>query len=73
VWVIDLIVTLRNNEPFVHNSMYRGAMEPFSLKGVYPLGWGAGWAVTRKCWGWVQSKSEEPEDRHWTLTIVGAD
>ena len=22
--------------------------------------------------GWVQSKSGEPEDRHWTLTVVGA-
>jgi hypothetical protein len=22
-------------------------MEPFSLKGVCPIGWGAGWAVTR--------------------------
>jgi hypothetical protein len=25
-----------------------GAMEPFCLIGVYPLGWGAGWAVTGK-------------------------
>jgi len=28
--------------------MYTGAMEPFWLIGVYPLGWGAGWAVTGK-------------------------
>jgi len=30
----------------------------------------AGWVLGN--WGWVQSKSEEPEDRHWTLTVVGA-
>ena len=44
--------------------MYTGAMEPFSLKGVCPLGWGAGRAVTRKQ-EWVQlSKAEEPIDTH---------
>ena len=26
-------------------------MEPSLLIGVYPLRWGAGWAVTRKCGG----------------------
>ena len=31
--------------------MYTGAMEPFCLIGVYPLGWGAGWAVTGKMGG----------------------
>jgi len=39
--------------------MYRGEMEPSWLIGVYPLGWGAGWAVTRK-----QRVSEEPGVRH---------
>jgi hypothetical protein len=28
--------------------MYTGAMEPLWLIGVYLLGWGAGWAVTRE-------------------------
>jgi hypothetical protein len=52
--------------------MYTGAMEPFSLIGVYPLGWGAGWAVAGKL-GAQLSKAEEPVDRHWTVTVVGAD
>ena len=30
---------------------------------MYPLGWGAGWAVARKQ-GWVQlSEAEEPESK----------
>jgi hypothetical protein len=36
-------------------------------------GCGAGWAVTRKQ-GWVQlSRTEEPVDTHWTVTVLGAD
>ena len=31
---------------------------------------GTGWAVTRKQ-GWaLLSRAEEPEDRHWTVTVV---
>jgi len=37
-----------------------------------PLGWGAGWAVTREQ-GVQLSKAEEPVDRHWAVTVVGAD
>ena len=33
-----------------------------------PLGWSAGWAFTRE-----MGAAEEPEDTHWTVTIVGAD
>ena len=43
-----------------------------TYRGV-PLGWGAGSAVAGKQ-RWVQlSKAEEPEDRHWTATVVAAD
>jgi len=41
--------------------MYTGAMEPFCLIGVYPLGWGVGWAVTRKQGVGQLSKAEELE------------
>ena len=48
-------------------------MEPFRLIGVCPLGWGAGWAVTREL-GYIElSKAEGPLDTHWTVTIMGAD
>jgi hypothetical protein len=45
----------------IQNSMYTGAMEPFCLIGVYPLGWGVGWAVTRKQGVGQLSKAEELE------------
>ena len=38
-----------------------------------PLGWGAGWAVTREMGVGQLSRAEEPVDRHWTVTVVGAD
>jgi hypothetical protein len=43
------------------------------VKGGVPRGGCADWAVTRKK-GWVQlSRAEEPEDRHWTVTVVEPD
>jgi hypothetical protein len=43
--------------------MYTGAMEPSCLIGVCPLGWGVGWAVTRKQGVGQLSKAEEPESK----------
>jgi len=36
-------------------------------------GWGAGWAVAWKRVLAELYKAEEPVDRHWTVTVVGAD
>ena len=55
------------------NSMYKGADGTILTYRGVPLGWGAGWAVTRKMGVGELSKSEEPIDTHWTVTVVGAD
>jgi hypothetical protein len=44
-------------------------MEPFCLIGVYPLGWGAGWAVTSKKAGYEISEAEKPIDTDWTVKV----
>jgi len=36
-------------------------MEPFCLIGVCPLGWGAGWAVTREMGVWFREAETESE------------
>jgi hypothetical protein len=47
---------------------------PASTLGVHP---GGGLLAGRLLgnWGWVRelSRAEEPVDRHWTVTVVGAD
>ena len=40
------------------------------LSGV-PLGWGAGWAVTRKKGASAAIKAAEPADTHWAVDAVG--